>query len=141
MNSTASGGKVSHLESGLRMHFVPRSSGQIAFAFAAGCACLQCWWLRRHCHKLRRAEGTVSQVRECLLLSVFSRCHVLTGCAVVYGNDETSLIVFPGSSINHSGAIHFENWLPLIHSHGFRWSPSSIADTNFTDTGGVTAAS
>jgi len=34
----ASGGEVSHLESGLPMRFAPRSSGQIAPAFGAGFA-------------------------------------------------------------------------------------------------------
>jgi hypothetical protein len=33
LKSDASGGKVCHLESGLRMRFAPRSSGQITSAF------------------------------------------------------------------------------------------------------------
>jgi len=41
----ASGGEVSHLESGLPLRFVPRSSGQCARAFAVGCAHLQSWRL------------------------------------------------------------------------------------------------
>jgi len=42
LKKLASGGEVSHLESGLPLRFAPRSSGQIAMAFAAGYARLQC---------------------------------------------------------------------------------------------------
>jgi len=56
----ASGGEVSHLESWLPLRFVPRSSGQIAKAFAAGCARLQSWGVFKYLHKLRGVLGTAS---------------------------------------------------------------------------------
>jgi len=39
----ASGGEVSHLESGLRMRFAPRSSGQITSAFGLRFSRGQIW--------------------------------------------------------------------------------------------------
>jgi len=58
------------------MRFVPRASGQIAVAFAAGYARLQSRRCRQRCHKLRGSVDTMAWIQldgVCLLASNSAR--------------------------------------------------------------------